>query len=122
MESTVSINLHERTREAVFAEAIVEHEVQEFWRSLNTMNFGETLGLMRLKMQNTARAEFEKQRGKLGDLTVEQETQIEKLLISVANQIAHPILYGLRRSHEHGAAEFAETLCDLLAQEKSSAE
>lgn len=114
LQTTVSINLHEREREAVFAEAIVEQEVAEFWRSLNAMSFGETLGALRQKMQDTARQELDRQRGKLGDLTPEQTAQIEKLLISTVNQIAHPILYGLRRSHEHGAAEFAETLCELL--------
>lgn len=116
LQNAISINLQERMREAVFAEAIVEQEVAEFWRSLQTMSFGETLGALREKMQQTARQEFGKQRGKIGDLTAEQEAAIEKMLISAVNQIAHPILYGLRQSHEHGAAEFAETLCDLLTQ------
>ena len=118
LETVVTTNLSERHKEAVRAEAIVEEEVAEFWRTLQAMNFGETLGQLRQKMQETARLELGKQRGKLGNLSPEQEAAIEKLLLSTVNQIAHPILYGLRQSHEYGAAEFAETLCDLLNQEK----
>lgn len=118
LESVITANLTERRREAEIAEAIIESEVTEFWQSLQTMTFGEKLGLMRQKMQQTAQNEFVKQRGRLGDLTPEQELAVEKLLLSTVNQIAHPILYGLRQSHEYGAADFAETLCDLLTQEK----
>lgn len=118
LETVVTANLSERQKEAVRGEAIVTEEVAEFWRTLQVMNFGETLGQLREKMQETARLELDKQRSKLGALTPEQEIAIEKLLISTVNQIAHPILYGLRQSHEYGAAEFAETLCDLLNQEK----
>ena len=118
LESVVTVNLSERQKEAVRAEIIIEEEVAEFWRTLQAMSFGETLGQLRQKMQETARLELDKQRGKLGYLTPEQEAAIEKLLLSTVNQIAHPILYGLRQSHEYGAAEFAETLCDLLNQEK----
>lgn len=120
LETTVTTNLSERQSEAVRAEAIVEQEVTEFWRTLQTMNFGETLGHLRQKMQQTAKLEFDQQRSKLGALSPEQEAAIEKLLISTVNQIAHPILYGLRQSHEYGAAHFAETLCDLLTQEVQS--
>lgn len=116
LETVVTANLSERQNEAVRAEAIVEQEVAEFWQTLQTMNFGETLGRLREKMQQTARLELEQQRSKLGNLTAEQEAAVEKLLISTVNQIAHPILYGLRQSHEYGAADFAETLCDLLTQ------
>jgi glutamyl-tRNA reductase len=118
LETVVTNNLEERLREAESAEAIVESEVAEFWHSLKTMSFGEKLGAVRQKMQATAQMEFAKQRGRLGNLTPEQELAIEKLLLSTVNQIAHPILYGLRQSHQYGAGEFAETLCDLLNQEK----
>ncbi|MEP6925226.1 MAG: glutamyl-tRNA reductase, partial [Pyrinomonadaceae bacterium] len=112
LEMVITSNLSERQKEAVRAEAIVEEEVAEFWRTLQTMNFGETLGELRQKMQEKARNELDKQRSKLGSLSPEQEAAIEKLLLSTVNQIAHPILYGLRQAHEYGSAEFAETLCD----------
>ena len=114
LQTVVASNLEERQREAERGEIIVNQEVGEFWQSLKAMNFGENLGALRTKMQNTARAELNKQRHKLGDLTPEQSAAIEKILLSTVNQIAHPILYGLRRSHEHGASEFAETLCELM--------
>ena len=114
LQTVVASNLEERQREAERGEIIVNQEVGEFWQSLKAMNFGENLGALRTKMQNTARRELDKQRHKLGDLTPEQSAAVEKILLSTVNQIAHPILYGLRRSHEHGASEFAETLCELM--------
>lgn len=118
LQTVVTTNIEERQREAERAEAIVEAETTEFWHSLQTMNFGETLGQLRQKMHDTAQNEFIKQRSKLGSLTPEQEAAVEKLLLSTVNQIAHPLLYGLKQSHEYGSAEFAEVLCDLLNQEK----
>jgi glutamyl-tRNA reductase len=114
LEAVVAENLILRQREAARAAKIVDEETAAFWISLQTMSFGEKIGNLRQKFQSKARAELEKNINKLGDLTPEQTAAIERLLLSTVNQITHPILYGLRRSHEYGAAEFAETLCDLL--------
>lgn len=120
LASVITTNLEERQREAARAEAIIETEVAEFWHGLQAMSFGERLGALKNKMRETADAEFLRQRSKLGNLTPEQEAAIEKMISSIVNQIAHPILYGLRRSHEYGAAEFAETLLSLVQSPMSS--
>jgi glutamyl-tRNA reductase len=117
LQTAIAANLENRQRAAARAETIIEQEVAEFSRSLRVMNVGEKLGLLREKMQNTAIAELDKNRARLGDLTEEQEAAIENLLLSTVNKISHPILYGLRRSHEEtGAAEFVEILCSLLGE------
>ena len=114
LHSVVSINLAERRREAKRAETIIDEEVENFVQSLRWLDKGEMLGALRQKMQRTATAEFVRQRGKLGELTAEQETAIENLLLSTVNKIAHPILYGLRRSHDEGAGDFLEILSTML--------
>ena len=115
LQTGINANLAKRKSEAERAETIIESEVAEFWQSLRLMNMGERLGLLREKMQNTARGEFKQNRSKLGNLTAEQEQAIEHLLVSTVNKLAHPILYGLRRSHEEtGAEEFVEILTSLL--------
>jgi glutamyl-tRNA reductase len=127
LNTTVAANIESRQREAVRAEAIIEEEVEEFIISLRAMNIGERLGVLREKMQGAALAEFAKHRARLGDLTEEQEIAVQNLLFSTVNKISHPILYGLRRSHEEtGAEEFIEILCSMLgdfeAQRRKDAE
>jgi glutamyl-tRNA reductase len=79
------------------------------------MNIGERLGLLREKMHGAAATEFAKHRARLGNLNEEQENAVQNLLLSTVNKISHPILYGLRRSHEEtGAEEFIEILCSML--------
>lgn len=115
LQAAIATNVESRQREAVRAQAIIAEEVEEFIISLRAMNIGERLGLLREKMQGAAAAEFARHRGKLGDLTEEQEAAVQNLLLATINKISHPILYGLRRSHEEtGAEEFVEILCSML--------
>ena len=120
LQNAISENRRQRESEAKLAEAIIEEETAEFEVLRRTLDFGETLGLVREKMQDNARSEFQMQRAKLGTLTPEQERAVQQLLISTVNKLAHPILYGLRRSHElHGSREFADILCSLLGETKA---
>ena len=51
-----------------------------------------TINEARRRHQEIARAEFRKQRKRLGVLSAEQETAIEALLISAVNKISHRIV------------------------------
>lgn len=114
LQTVIESNLRQRRLEAERAEEIIKAEVLEFQKSLQFMDIGETIGSLRLKMQEMARVEFGKNRSKLGALTNEQELAMEKLLISTVNKISHPVLYGLRHTQEQGAGEFVKILSDLL--------
>ena len=100
LESVITSNIREREREAERAELIVQSEVMQFQQSLRLMDIGPTIGAMREKFQEVARAEMARQRKRLGVLTPEQETAIEALLLSTVNKISHPILNQLRRFYE----------------------
>jgi glutamyl-tRNA reductase len=114
LQTVIESNWRQRRIEAARAEAIVTAEVADFQKSLQILDIGETLGSLRTKMQEMARAEFGKNRAKLGVLTIEQELAMEKLLISTVNKISHPVLYGLRHTEERGATEFVKILGELL--------
>lgn len=105
LESVVSSNIREREREAERAELIVQSEVMQFQQSLRVMDLGPTIGALRQKLQDIARAELERQRGRLGALSPEQEKAIEGLLMSTVNKISHPVLSQMRRSIETSDAE-----------------
>ncbi|MCA1579394.1 MAG: glutamyl-tRNA reductase [Acidobacteria bacterium] len=100
LESVITSNIREREREAERAELIVQSEVMQFQQSLRLMDVGPTIGALREKMHEVARAEMARQRKRLGALTQEQETAIEALLTTTVNKISHPILNQMRRFYE----------------------
>ncbi|HEX6185087.1 MAG TPA: glutamyl-tRNA reductase [Pyrinomonadaceae bacterium] len=102
LEAVVASNLREREREAERAELIVEAEVTQFQHALRDLDIGPTVGALKDKLRRIAREEFERQRGRLGDLTPEQEQAIEAMLMSAVNKISHPVIHRMRRSYDTG--------------------
>ena len=98
LEAVVASNLRERRREAELAESIVECEARQFEGVLRSLDLGPQIGAFRQELQDIARAEFERQRRRLGDLTPEQERAVEALLVSTANKLAHPAIEVMRRA------------------------
>jgi len=97
LEAVVASNLREREREAEQAELIVEAEARHFEGQLRGMDLGPQIGAFRRELQEIARAEFERRRRQLGDLTPEQQRAVEALLVATANKIAHPVIEVMRR-------------------------
>ncbi|HYY98458.1 MAG TPA: glutamyl-tRNA reductase [Pyrinomonadaceae bacterium] len=102
LEAVVASNIREREREAERAELIVESEVMQFQQSLRNLDIGPTVGALKEKLRGIAREEFQRQRGRLGDLTPEQERAIEAMLMSAVNKISHPVINRMRRSYDSG--------------------
>jgi glutamyl-tRNA reductase len=71
-------------------ELTVQSEGKQSQQSSLTMDWEPTLGVIR-RRQDIARAEFRKQRKRLGVLSAEQETAIEALLTSTVNKISHRV-------------------------------
>lgn len=118
LESVISSNIREREREAERAELIVQSEVMQFQQSLRAMDIGPTIGALRQKLQQVARAEMERQRKRLGSLSPEQEAAIEALLLSTVNKISHPVLNQMRRSYELSDSETVQALRDIFGLEE----
>lgn len=102
LEAVVASNIREREREAERAELIVESEVMQFQQALRNLDIGPAVGALREKLRGIAREEFQRQRGRLGDLTPEQEQAIEAMLMSAVNKISHPVINRMRRSYDSG--------------------
>ena len=77
-------------------ELTVQSEGTQPQQSLLTTEWEPTLGAVRRRFQDIARAEFRKQRKRLGVLSAEQETAIEALLMSTVNKISHGVVTQLR--------------------------
>ena len=53
------------------------------------VDWGRPVSVIRRRFEEIARAEFRKQRKRLGVLSTEQEAAIEALLISTVNKLSH---------------------------------
>jgi glutamyl-tRNA reductase len=118
LEQVISSNIREREREAERAELIVQSEVMQFQQSLRLMDVGPSIGALREKFQDIARAELARQRKRLGPLTKEQETAVESLLMSTVNKLSHPILNQMRRFYGTNDADGAPGPNDLVDPEE----
>ena len=118
LESVISSNIREREREAERAELIVESEIMQFQQTLRLLDIGPTIGALKNKLQDIARAELTRQRNRLGPLTEEQETAVEALLVSTVNKISHPLLSHMRRSYESSDAEAIQAWRDIFGLEE----
>ncbi len=118
LESVISSNIREREREAERAELIVASEVMQFQQTLRALDVGPTIGALRQKLQDIARAELLRQRSRLGELTPEQERAIETLLLAAVNKISHPLLSHLRHSHDISDTETLQAWRDIFGLEE----
>lgn len=118
LEAVISSNIREREREAERAELIVASEAMQFQQALRALDIGPTIGALREKLQNIARAELDRQRPRLGTLTKEQETAIEALLLATVNKISHPLFSHLRRSYDASDPEVLQAWRDIFGLEE----
>jgi glutamyl-tRNA reductase len=118
LEQVISSNIREREREAERAELIVQSEVMQFQQSLRLMDVGPSIGALREKFQDIARAELERQRKRLGPLTKDQEAAVESLLMSTVNKLSHPLLNQMRRFYGTSEADAASAPNDLFDPEE----
>ena len=77
-------------------ELTMQSEGKQSQQSLLMMDWEPTLGAIR-RSQDIARAEFRKQRKRLGVLNAEQEAAIEALLMSTVNKISPRVVAQMRR-------------------------
>jgi hypothetical protein len=77
-------------------ELIAQSDGKQSQQSLLSMDWEPTLGAIR-RRQDIARAEFRKQRKRLGVLSAEQETAIESLLMTTANKVSRRAVAQMRR-------------------------
>ena len=113
----ISSNIREREREAERAELIVESEIMQFQQALRALESGPAIGALKQMLQDIARQELKRQRNRLGQLTPEQESGIETLLLSTVNKVSHPVLSQMRHSSDASDAEIIEAWRDIFGLE-----
>ncbi len=102
-----AVNVDEREREAVRAEAIIEEEVERCWRWFGSLEAVPTIVAIRDKVEAIRQQELEKALLSLKDQAPRHRALLDALTSSIVNKILHAPISSLKSSD-------AETL-DLLA-------
>jgi glutamyl-tRNA reductase len=98
LSRTTADNAGEREREAVRAEALVEAEVETFWRWFISLDVVPTIVALREKVEAIRQAELEKALTSLQDAAPRHRALLDALTSSIVNKILHAPLSSLRRS------------------------
>ncbi len=97
LSKVVEMNLKGRIEVAVQAEDIIREEVERMLIRLQTREVTPTIVSLQEQLELLRANEVERQRGKLGALTPQQEEAINAITRGIVNKIAHGPITELRR-------------------------
>lgn len=103
LDSIVKTNIREREHEARQAESIIDAEVVHFVEQLRSLDIGPAVVEVKELLAQIVISEFKRNRKRLGELTHEQETAIEEILIpALVNKLSHPMIVHIRNAARDG--------------------
>jgi glutamyl-tRNA reductase len=97
----VEANRKQRQREAVWAEEIVNQEVERTLRRLASRDVVPTIRALEERLNHIRESEMDRLRGRLGVLTPEQREAVENLTRSIQNKILHGPITELKNGAGH---------------------
>ncbi len=103
LATAVAGNVDEREREAVRAEAIVDEEVERFWRWFASLEVVPTIVAIRDKVEAIRQRELEKALATLKDQAPRHRALLDALTSSIVNKILHSPIASLKRQDERAA-------------------
>jgi glutamyl-tRNA reductase len=89
LQGAVSSHVEGRKKEAAHAESIIEAEVERFQARLHTLHVVPTIVSLQDHFETIRQAELDRVRGRLGQLSPEQEMAVEALSHGIVNKILH---------------------------------
>ncbi len=123
LQQAVSAHVADRRKEAERAEAIINSEVERFQSRLQTLDVVPTIVSLQDHLETIRQAEIDRVRGRLGQLSPEQELAVETLTRGIVNKIMHTPISTLKTAARESEAT---TVVDLVRrlfnlQEKKAA-
>ncbi len=123
LQQVVSSHLGDRKREAERAEELVAEEVERFESRLQTLNVVPTIVSLQEHLETVRQAEIDRLRGRLGELSPEQEMAVEALTKGIINKIMHTPITTLktaaREPESTTVVELVRRLFNLHAEQKA---
>src|SRR5215471_4475291 len=104
LQQAVATHVADRKKEAEKAEAIVNAEVEKFHARLQTLDVVPTIVSLQDHLETIRQAEIDRVRGRLGQLTPEQEIAIEALTRGIINKVMHTPISTLKNAARESEA------------------
>jgi glutamyl-tRNA reductase len=98
LQSIASNNTAERRKEAERAEAIIELEVDRFASRMKSLEVVPTILSLQEYCETIRQAEIDRIRGRLGQITPEQEAAIDAVTRAIINKLLHTPITTLKSS------------------------
>ena len=125
LQQVVAGHVADRKREAQRAEEIVELEVQRFAERLQTVDVVPTIVSLQENLETIRQAEIDRVRGRLGQLSPDQELAIEAMTRGIVNKIMHTPIVTLKSAARDPEAttliEFIRRMFNLSDKKKAAA-
>jgi glutamyl-tRNA reductase len=127
LQGVVQANLKERQKEAKKAEVIIDQEIGQFSRWLETRDVVPTIVALRKKFEDIRQGELRKTFSNLKDLGPKERQAIEALTAAIVNKMLHSPTSVLKLNQETASGsdyvDAVRTLFDLeIAQEEDDSE
>src|ERR1700741_3607060 len=104
LQQAVSSHVADRRKEAQLAEAIITSEVERFEAKLQTLDVVPTIVSLQDHLETIRQAEIDRVRGRMGELTPEQEIAIEALTRGIINKVMHTPITTLKTAAKESEA------------------
>ena len=125
LQQVVQSHLSDRTQEAHHAEAIVNSEVEKFEERLRTLDVVPTIVSLQEHLETVRQAEIDRVRGRLGELSPEQELAVEAMTRGIINKIMHTPITTLKTAAKEPESttviELVRRIFNLREKAKSEA-
>ena len=110
LQQVAAQNLTERSREAAAAEQIVADEVDRYQRRVQSLDAVPGIRALQQQAEQLRLAELDRSRGRLADLSPEQQAAVEALTRSLTNKFLHAPMTAMREAAHAGDAAALEEL------------
>jgi len=122
LQQAVTTHVADRSKEAERAEAIIASEVERFEARQHTLDVVPTIVSLQDHLETIRQAEIDRVRGRLGQVTPEQEIAIEALTRGIINKVMHtPITTMKTAAKESEATTIVEVVRRLFNLRERSA-
>jgi glutamyl-tRNA reductase len=102
----------DRVEEARHAEALIDQEVERFVARLQAADVVPTIVSLQEHLETIRQAEIDRVRGRLGELSPEQEMAVDALSRGIINKIMHTPIMTLKTAARSG--DKATTVVDVV--------
>ena len=104
LQQAVSSHVADRRKEAERAEAIIAGEVERFEARLQTLDVVPTIVSLQDHLETIRQAEIDRVRGRMGQMTPEQEMAVEALTRGIINKVMHTPITTLKSAAKESEA------------------